>query len=132
MMDVRNAWTPTVEAFALLVTAYLREASDELAPHETRRALYKNVITMYRDIMTGSEKRKVNKEPLLRNARAMQLILQAVVSLEAMEDSVKHKTVLRKIGSSLAQLECWTENDRSRKDRRLAGLLQEVARWKEP
>ena len=121
-------WKPTVVAFSLLVTAYLREAVDFHSDYETKRDLYKRVIAMYRDIMAGGEKRKIDKEALLGNTRAVQLILQAIVSLEVMEDSVKHKTLLRKVGMSLVKLDCWREGTNPI-DRRQARLLQTVARW---
>ena len=101
-----------------------------MTDYDRRRVLYKGVLAMYRDIMAGSEKRRIEKDVFLSNARALQLVLQAVVSLEQMEDSVKHKTVLRKIGTSIAKLDGFdADDDGPRNKQRKSSLLYAVERW---
>ena len=97
-------WKPTVESFGALVNAYLRE-SHVVEYDEGKRVLLKKIIVIYRNVLTGSEGRYVDRLDLMENCSVMLMILQAVVALEKMEVVEKHKMVLRHLGTTIAALE---------------------------
>jgi pentatricopeptide repeat protein len=120
-------WKPSVESFGDLVHAYLRE-SHVVEGDDEKRMLLKKIIVMYRNIMTGSEGRIVDKADLLGNQSVLLMILQAIVAWEKMEQVEKHKVVLKNLGRSIATLESMEriqvgsrrENNRSLNSLRIA------------
>jgi pentatricopeptide repeat protein len=122
-----DKWMPSMDSFTALVSAYLREASDYSASMEKRCELYKKVISMYRDSMAGSERRKVEKMALLASPRALGMILQAIISLDQLEESDKHKDILRRVASSIVTLEVW--RGLGLIDTRTLKALETAQRW---
>lgn len=121
-------WTPSVDSLAHLLSSYLREASDCGDNLDRQVILYKTVVKIYKDIMTGSIKRKVEKDDLLKSGRALGMVLRAIVSLDIIQPNSSHKAVLRKIGVSIATLELWKNQNRI--DPATSKALQTVERWK--
>jgi pentatricopeptide repeat protein len=110
--QMRVTWKPSVDSFANLLSAYIREASNCKDNPEKQATLYKKVITMYKDIMTGSSKRKIEKQELMESGRALGMILRAFVSLDFIQGNGKQKMVLRRIAVSIAKLDLWEKQDR--------------------
>ena len=130
--DHKNAigWKPSADSFAHLLSSYLREASDRRGNPELQSVLYKKVIIMYKDVMTGSLKRKIEKEELMASAGALGMIVRAILSLDPLfQDDDTHKMVLRRIAVSIATLKLW--NDQDRTDTATHKALQSAERWKE-
>jgi pentatricopeptide repeat protein len=96
-------WKPSVESLGDLVNAYLRESHVVEGDHE-KRTLLKKIIVIYRNIMTGSEGRIVDKADMLESQSVLLMMLQAIVALEKMEEVEKHKVVLKNLGRSIAAL----------------------------
>lgn len=105
-------WKPSADSFATLVSAYLRDAHH--SDNEKKQiSLYKEVVTFYKDVLTGSEKRKIDKKDLQENARAMGLVLQAIVALESKITTERHQLVLRKLAIAIVDMEgLWKERRR--------------------
>jgi hypothetical protein len=126
--QMRVTWKPSVDSFANLLSAYIREASDCRDNSEKQAMLYKKVITMYKDIMTGSSKRRIEKKELMESGRALGMILRAFVSLDFIQGNGKHKMVLRRIAVSIATLDLWKKQDRI--ENITWKSLQIAERWK--
>ena len=121
-------WKPSADSLAHLLSSYLREASDRGDNLDMQVALYKCVVRIYKDIMTGSVKRKVDKEDLLESARALGMVVRAIVCLDLIQPNNSHKTVLRKIAVSISTLEVWKNQDRI--DPATNKALQTAERWR--
>ena len=122
-------WKPSVDSFGALINAYLRES--QVAENEGKCALLKKIVVMYRNVLTGSEGRQVDKADLLQNTPVVLLILQAIVALEKMEVITKHKLVLQHLGKSIVALEGMERlhvGNRREKNRSLDSL-QTARRW---
>lgn len=108
---LKQPWKPSVDSFSNLLAAYLREAKDKRGDTQAQSELYTKVITMYKDIMTGSSKRKIDKENLIESTRALGMILQAMVALYFVTDDSKHKLLLQRVAVSVASLDVWRKQE---------------------
>jgi pentatricopeptide repeat protein len=123
--DTVIAWKPSIESFGELVSTYLREARNSKDDLRKQQGFYKKVVLMYKDVLTISERRKVDKDALHQNPRVMLRILDAIVALEKSVEE-KHKTVLHYLGKSISVLDCFQDlplqalESRSHKSLRIA------------
>ncbi|KAI2504437.1 Pentacotripeptide-repeat region of PRORP [Fragilaria crotonensis] len=123
-----TAWKPAGDSLAPLISSYLREASDNRDDPEVQVLMYKKVVMIYKDIMTGSAKRRIEKEDLLGNTRALGMIIRAIVSLDLLHPVDAPKIVLRRVAVSIAALEVWKSEGRT--DTPTWKALQIAERWR--
>lgn len=118
-------WNPSVESFAALVMAFLKEASDA-KPNQIKIGLYESVLKLYEALLKGNEEMGFDRcdlDQILNDQRTMLLILQAVVALDRELEFQEEKRAgncvmsqrksLRKMSHSILKLECFDENVRS-------------------
>lgn len=100
-------WQPSIDCLSALLAAYVREADTKQENAGKQIKLYKSVVTMYRDTMTNSEKRKIDKEKLLQSKRSLGLILEALVGLYSVEKNEKNRSVIKRVAVSITKLDVW-------------------------
>lgn len=125
---IATPWKPAVDSFSHLISSYLREASDRREDPGVQASLYSRVVVIYKDVMTGSANRKIDKEDLLGSTRALGMIIRAIVSLDLLQPADTHTIVLRRIAVSIAALEIWKSQGRS--DTSTWKALQIAEQWK--
>mmetsp|Transcript_11180 Transcript_11180/g.16412 ORF Transcript_11180/g.16412 Transcript_11180/m.16412 type:complete len:734 (+) Transcript_11180:191-2392(+) len=104
-----ESWQPSIDCFSALLAAYIREARTKQGNAVKQLELYKHAVTMYRDAMTNSEKRKIDREKLLQSERALGLVLEALVGLDSIEQNEKKTYVIKRVAVFITKLDIWNK-----------------------
>jgi pentatricopeptide repeat protein len=149
MISVVDSWKPTSECLAILLGSYLREASNCHEFPIKRKKLYQTIILLYKDSMTGSSKRIMDKEYWIQSSRVLGIVLRAIVCLDSLHleeqdteqtiSQTKTKrssasstaTTLRRIAISILSFEVWKKEDIYQLDAKTSKALKHVERWKQ-
>ena len=139
-----SQWTPSVDSFSALVSAFVRRAGDPTLERSERKQLYRNVVNMYDRILSGNKDEelgmhRLDANQLQENPRAMLLILQAVVCLEhlssadgtSFSNARNEKDKLRDTAAKIMELETLRDITRTtRLGRNAFEALRTAQTWK--
>ncbi|GKY95968.1 hypothetical protein MPSEU_000557300 [Mayamaea pseudoterrestris] len=132
VVDERSIqWTPSVESFSMLLSAHLYEASTMQDNQERARILHQ-FVALYEGLLLGDESLgmdRVNLDQVLSSQRTMLLILQGFVTLIQLSTSPHESTSLRKMTSSIVQLDSLQKNGTFRIKRNAAEALKMARQW---
>jgi len=143
-------WNPSVESFAALLIAFLREASSKYGKDglsltsEKRASCYTECVALYDKLLLGDVETGLDRiDPIhvLDSQRTMLLILQAIVALEqtihsniaegSLEaDSPQSREDLISMASSILELECFQQVELNRLSWASAQAYHKALAWK--
>jgi pentatricopeptide repeat protein len=125
-------WTPSVDAFGTLISAYLREGAN--AKPEDKARLYNGAIDVYEKLLLGDESMgfdRLDLNAVLDNQKTMLTILQAFTHLY---DQTFDENKLREISSmacSILDLDCFIDIQPGRLAWDAYQALLKIQSWKD-